>query len=352
MKRKLNVGIIGCGRIAGWLQDDPFREGIVTHVAAYQSFPKQVKVVACASRTSKDAKAFSRRFNIPKSYASYTDMLQSEQLDLVSICAYTESRFEMAKAAIEAGVKGIFLEKPVGTSLQEIEKLIRLANRKKVCVVVNHTRRWGADYQTVKRLIDQDKIGKVQSVTAYCSGSLFHTGTHMFDVLQYFFGKPKAVFGKLKKTLVKRKKANTGSDLSFQDYDGVASFTYPSGLTAQVVGTTKNYFQFEFDIQGARGRIRIGNHLLEYYQSKKSKHYSGFYELEKKPLKLKPMKRSALEEAVWELIQGVKRGRETSSSLKDAKEALEMAFGVIESHKHKKEIPFPLKEKNQVVLAR
>ena len=49
-----------------------------------------------------------------------------------------------------------------------------------------------------------------------------------------------------------------------------------------VSAESKDYFLFEFDIIGPKGRIRIGNNeVLAYYAPKESTHYTGLKELYK-----------------------------------------------------------------------
>lgn len=353
MQRKLKVGIIGCGRIAGFLQDDHLRAGVVTHMGAYRSFPRQVSVVACASRTVQQVDSFGDRFAIPNRYTDYRSMLKHESLDIVSVCAYADSRYQMIRDIVRSGVRGIFCEKPIAASLAETEKIIALCEQHNVRLSVNHTRRWGHDYRTVKQLIDAGRLGDIRSVVGYFSGALFHTGTHMFDIANFLFGVPQNVAARLI--------PDTGSFFTqlrdnpdaFQDFDGVGTVMYPHDVNATFVGVAKDYFIFELDIQGSKGRVRIGNNVLEIYQAKKSPHYTGFKELAKVATQVKKFRYSPLAWAVHDLIQSVRLNKPVVSSARDAYNALAIACGMCESHKKGCcVVPFPLKNKTMKVRAR
>ena len=93
---KYKVGIIGCGRIAGYLEDDPLRGKPCTHVGVYQSIPS-LKVTSCCSRTESNATRFAERFSIKECYTDYRKMLAEEDLDIVSIATYAPSHCEITK---------------------------------------------------------------------------------------------------------------------------------------------------------------------------------------------------------------------------------------------------------------
>ncbi len=353
MKRKLRVGIIGCGRIAGLLQDDPLRKGIVTHLAAYKALPELFEITACASRDEENARDFATRFMIPRWYSDYRIMLQEERLDIVSICAYTDSRYQMIETAVSTGVRGIFCEKPIATSLHEVDRIIHLCKRRKVRLMVNHTRRWGHDYRTVKQLLDGGSVGKVKSAVGYFSGALFHTGTHMFDIMNFYFGKPRAVMGILAQPQGTRFRQIMADRKKFDDRDGMGFVFYPNEITVAIIGVPKKYFHFELDIQTETARFRIGNHLFELYESDTSEHYTGFQELKRSMMNVQHYPLPPLVWAVHDLACSLSSRKKLISSAEDARRSLEIGFAIIESHQKKgRTILLPLKDRTKRILAR
>ena len=353
MAQRLRVGIIGCGRIAGLLEDDPLRTGVVTHIGAYRAFPKKYDVIACASRTQEHADAFARRFSLPHAYKNYRTMLKECALDVVSVCAYADTRAAMIRAAGAAGVKAVFAEKPLATSIGEAKAVTAYCRRKNVVLMVNHTRRWGHDYRTIREAIAHNKIGKVRSVVCHFSGALFHTGTHMFDILNFLFGKPRFVIGRLTAAGRSTWPQVAAHETVFEDFDGTGLVGYRDDVIVSVVGTPRPYFLFEIDIHGEKGRIRIGNNVLEVYTVRESRHYRGFSELERVPFAIRHYKYSALEWAVWELARAVQTKKPVSSSGDDARWALEIACALCESSgQGNRLISLPLKKSTVRVRAR
>jgi len=121
--KKYKVGIIGCGRVAGLLEDDALRNYPCTHMGGYLKH-SQIEVVACCSKTAEDAQRFADKFEIPRVYTDYMKMFANEKLDIVSVAAYAPTRAQMTIAAAKSGVKGIFCEKAMATSLAEADQMI------------------------------------------------------------------------------------------------------------------------------------------------------------------------------------------------------------------------------------
>ena len=62
----------------------------------------------------------------PKVYTDYTRMLAEIQPDVVTIATPTSSHAELTFQAIEAGVRGIYCEKPMATNLADARRMVRL----------------------------------------------------------------------------------------------------------------------------------------------------------------------------------------------------------------------------------
>ena len=351
--KKYKVGIIGCGRIAGYLEDDPLRRRPCTHVGAYQRIPA-VEVTACCSRSTDNVKHFAQRFDIQRSYIDYREMLAAEDFDIVSIATYAPSHCEITIAAAQHKVKGIFCEKAMATSLEEADKMITVCAEHDVVLSVNHTRRWASDYVHAKAMIESGAIGRLQSIQGTFSGNLLHTGVHMFDGMIFFAGEPDAVGGMLKDVEQESYKSSgyqfsdsivsgeesdgdayEESETDFdkkEDRDGVVTILFKNGVVGQAFGLGKKYFIFELDIQGTEGRIRIGNGLFEYWKMKKSKRYTNFRELQLQTYRLPPQVAPPLVLAVQDLIEAIETQRETKCSGRVARKSFEIALAAYESH--------------------
>lgn len=322
------ASVIGCGRVAWLLENDPLEAKPCTHMGAYEELKKSglVEVVAASDTDPERLTAFALKYGITAAYDDYKEMLFREHPEIVSICAYAPQRYRMVMDSIEAGVKGIWCEKAFATSLEEGYRMMEECRRKGVSLIVSHLRRWSPEYNKAKEIIDSGGIGKLQSVVCHFSGSLIHTGTHAFDVLRWFCGSPEWVEGWLEKRQSKNFSWDGGEDAG-----GRAFIQFGNDVYATVHAESRHYFFFEFDIIGSRGRIRIGNNgVLEYYVPKDSRYYTGFKELhaEKFP---EHENKNIWVEALGCLIGCMENNRENPSGPQEGTGALELALAAHES---------------------
>jgi predicted dehydrogenase len=105
MKRQLRAGVIGTGFIAR------------VHVRAIRDSGHQVASIASSSKESAERAA--QELNIPKAFASWQELIESDEVDVVHICTPNELHAEMAIAAARAN-KSIVCEKPIAVSLSEV----------------------------------------------------------------------------------------------------------------------------------------------------------------------------------------------------------------------------------------
>jgi len=114
-------GILGTGRIAHqFAQDFPWvKNGVLG---------------AVASRSQPGADTFGARYDIPRRYSSYADMLDDNGIDVIYIATPHNHHFRNTTDAIAAG-KSVLCEKPLTVSPDECGELIRQATDARVYVM-------------------------------------------------------------------------------------------------------------------------------------------------------------------------------------------------------------------------
>lgn len=337
---RLRAAIVGTGRIGSSLERDPLRPRPHTHAGWYASHP-DVELAAGADVDAEARTAFARDwFLAGHVYADYREMLIRERPDLVSICAYAPERLEMARAAVEAGARGLWLEKAVGCSVEEGERLLRLAGDARVAVVVNHPRRQDGQYRQVRRVIDEGGLGRLESVHAIFSGNLIHTGTHAWEVLEGWCGAwaevrcwPEATAadeapGPGPATGWAARPAAGGTSATRHDIGGTASIRFANGTQAFVSALHKGYFIFQFDAIFSRGRIRLGNEVAAIHGTTASRRYEGFVELEDEG---RALEGEGGPPFVDVLVRSVRSGTADTADLEAAVRALELGVAVVQA---------------------
>ncbi len=88
----------------------------------------------------------------------YKDVISSKEIDAVAIITPVSSHYELAKKALLNG-KHIFVEKPFTATAAQAEKLIELAEKKKLKIMVDHTFIFTGSVRKMKQLIDDNILG-------------------------------------------------------------------------------------------------------------------------------------------------------------------------------------------------
>jgi predicted dehydrogenase len=148
-ERKLGVGIIGLGWVAG------------EHIKAYQQNP-HCRVVALSSHDRQRAEAVrtEHRLEGAQVYTDWQALLQNPEVDVVSICSMNHQHVEQGVAAAEAG-KHLLIEKPIALDLEGLRKLERAIDKAGVKSQGGFELNWGGYFQTIQKMIDADLFGNL-----------------------------------------------------------------------------------------------------------------------------------------------------------------------------------------------
>jgi len=156
------------------------------HAVAYKKL-RSCQMVACADIKEENAKAFQKKFKVAATYLNYQEMLEKENLDIVSICTWPSLHSRMVIDSAVAGVKAIHCEKPMSDTWGAARLMSQECDRRGVQLTFNHQRRFGAPFQNARNLIREGAIGELRSVEAAC-GNLFDYGTHSIDLCNMLAG--------------------------------------------------------------------------------------------------------------------------------------------------------------------
>jgi UDP-N-acetylglucosamine 3-dehydrogenase len=191
--KKLKVAVIGIGF---WGRN---------HVRVFQELPQTELVGICDVNTER-VSALAKELKI-EGYTDSNQLLKREDLDAVSICTWTTAHAEEATRALNAG-KHVLVEKPIASTVPEAKKIVKLAKKKGLHLMVGFIERFNPGVQRVKEAINEGKIGTLVSATARRVsqwperlgdiGVVKDTAIHDIDVMRYIFGEdPVAVYAKV-----------------------------------------------------------------------------------------------------------------------------------------------------------
>lgn len=106
-------------------------------------------------------------------YGDWKDLIAAEQgsIDFLAICTPNDSHYEIAKAALEAGIS-VMCEKPLSITAQEAEELATLAKRKRRVLGVPFTYLGFPMVKLARDLVRKGELGNVcKVVVEYAQGS-------------------------------------------------------------------------------------------------------------------------------------------------------------------------------------
>lgn len=135
------------------------------------------------------------------------DLLNDDEIQLISICTPAHTHYELAKKVIKAG-KSVIVEKPFVDTLEHAKELLHLGREKGVMVLPYQNRRFDGDYLAVKQVIERGLLGDILEVEAHIdyyrpgsitepgkkeAGAFYGLGIHSMDRLIALFGRPDIV---------------------------------------------------------------------------------------------------------------------------------------------------------------
>ena len=149
--RKLRIGIIGTGGIAG------------SHIASYKKQP-DVEVVAGADLIPRKAEKFFKDNGVEaKAFTDYKEMIDTMTLDAVSVCTYNRTHAECTIYALEHGLP-VLLEKPMTVTLDEAIAIREAEKKSGKIVSVGFQPRFDANMQMIKKIVQSGELGRIYYV--------------------------------------------------------------------------------------------------------------------------------------------------------------------------------------------
>ena len=147
--KKLKVGIIG----TGWIAE--------SHIQSYLRMP-DVDVVALADLVPGKAEAFAKEWGVEgaRCYPDHLSMLESEELDAVSVCTYNMQHACCTIDALDRGVN-VLLEKPMCVTTEEAVEIMRAEKKSGKVLSIGFQPRFDPNMQQIKKLCEAGVLGEI-----------------------------------------------------------------------------------------------------------------------------------------------------------------------------------------------
>lgn len=177
----VKVGVIGCGKIAQ-----------VRHIPEYMD-NSCAQLIGLFDLNKARADELAEKYGC-KAYESIEALLANKEIDAVSICAANCAHAEITLQALNAG-KHVLCEKPMATTLEDCEAMVRTAREKGKKLMIGQNQRFAKAHMEAKKLIRQGAIGEIITFHTVFG----HGGPETWSVdsgpQNWFFDKNKAAMG-------------------------------------------------------------------------------------------------------------------------------------------------------------
>ena len=334
------VGIIGCGK-------PRTAEGATgfgmsrAHAGGYVKSP-DAEIIALADISGENALSFQADYGGERIYTDYRQMLDDEDLDIVSISTWPHLHAEMVIAAAEAGVRAVHCEKPMAPTYGEAVRMVEACERNGVQLTINHQRRFGAPFRLARELMRQGEIGDLQRIETNCD-NLYDWGTHWFDMMFFYIDQTPAewvigqVDGRGGKTVF-------GVQMEGQ---GISQIQFANGVQGlMTTGTGANGLLNR--LVGTEGVIEIG-YSNEVPLRVRSRDHAGWRVVDAgEGIHGVP---EYVERGVLDLIDALKTGREAELAGRRALQATELIFATYESSRRRGRVDLPLTIEDSPLLS-
>ena len=254
---KVRVGIIGMGRMG------------LTHYSIINTHPA-VEMTAIADTQSMMLNTMGKYLPSVKMFDDYKDLLKSGLVDAVIVCTPSVMHYDVCKMACENGIN-VFCEKPFTTSPAQAKELADMFEQKGLVNQVGYVYRFDAVFGKVKEMLGKQLIGKVvhtnvQFLSSTISkmqpekgwrskrenggGATYEMGSHVIDLMEFFFGKPQQIVG----TMMNQVYSEAVEDIAD------AQLIYEGGMSANIHVNWSDYTfrkpMLKLDIHGTAGKIQ------------------------------------------------------------------------------------------------
>jgi len=197
MKSKINIGLIGVGRLG-------------TMYAEFLSYRvPNANLVAVADLIPERAAECAEKFNVSHQYHNHHDLSADSDVDAVVVTATTLNHKEIVVDAAKTG-KPIFCEKPMTLTLEEAREMKQVVETSGVFYQMGYMRRFDRGFAAAKQKIVEGVIGKPavfrgSSRDPYrpsleylkpenSGGQILDMAIHDIDIARWYMGDIKTVY--------------------------------------------------------------------------------------------------------------------------------------------------------------
>ena len=257
MTQKINVGLIGAGRIGR------------VHAEHLAYRVPGANLVAVTDVIEEAAKKVAADFQIPDAYQDHRRIMEDETIEAIIICSSTDTHSQMIEEAAAAG-KHIFCEKPIDHDLNKIDHVLASVKESGVKLQIGFNRRFDPSFRRVREIVASGEIGvpHILRITSRdpgpppieyikVSGGIFLDMTiHDFDMARFLIGEEVVEIYAVGGVMVDPQIGETG------DIDTtIITLRFENGVIGTIDNSRKAVYGYDqrVEVFGSEGVVVISN---------------------------------------------------------------------------------------------
>ncbi len=158
----------------------------------------ETEIVAVADADEAGLAKAQDRLHVEAGFRDYREMLSAVSPDIVAVCPrHPDQHRDMILAAIAAGARGVYVEKPFCRTPREADEIIAACRDHQTKLAVAHRNRYHPTLAAIDRMIADDVVGRVIEIRGRGKGDrrggsedLWVLGSHVLNLVHYFGGNP------------------------------------------------------------------------------------------------------------------------------------------------------------------
>ena len=255
--RKIRIAIVGCGRISK------------NHFGSIEKHQEYIELVAICDTDPTVLKEHEERYKVP-AYRSLEAMLESEDLDVVTLCTPSGLHPTQAEIIASSGIH-VMTEKPMATRWPYGLAMVNACDRANVRLFVVKQNRRNSTLQLLKRAVQEKRFGQIKMVHLNVfwtrpqeyydqakwrgtweldGGAFMNQASHYVDLVDWLIGPVDSIQAMM----------STTRDIEVED-TGVLNIKWRNGALGSMAVTMLTYpknLEGSITILGDKGSVKVG----------------------------------------------------------------------------------------------
>lgn len=275
--KTIGIGLIGCGL---W--------GSI-HARTYQASPL-ARLIAVCDQDRDRASQFTKNYGFNSYTTHLEELLSNPEIEAVSIATPDHTHTPILIAALEAG-KHVLVEKPLATTVEECDRILKTRDRQGVKLMVDFHNRWNIPFIQVRKMVESGELGDLMMINIKLNDTIFvptkmlewatksspahFLGSHLVDLIRWLSGSEiKKVYSVSRSVVLKAQGIQTPDfyQTILELSGGATAYVETCWIVAE---NAPNVYDFEAEFIGSEGTtfVNISHHrMIEKY----TKDGSGF----------------------------------------------------------------------------